>query len=399
MSKKALGSDTDFTQPSTSDANQIPTERAQFQQLLAQNPNYFGNLAQSPFKPVKKLAGNTQYEELTCVGFNPETNMLEATIAVKLPFGYGGKLCGAGTFEYVRFFIDYGSGWEDVGIVGVNVHDIPTGKDCASQPDKPLIYAVTIKLDPKTHCCDTPTLPKVHAILSWQWKPPAGPANVGWIPPWGNTLDCQIQIKPYSWNIFCLLEKLSKDIGQKIEIPPLVEDVKFFPIPIPDPPPLTVAELAKQYGALSESAASKDKQLKVESHRFAVQELHAAVSVSNGFSLEAVSAKTAAWDALGLNWASAIGEIVNTKANTSYEELECLGLDETFPERLVATFRIKRPTGYSGDLCQAGSQEYIAFWADWDDKCEWDYLGTAKVNVHDIKSIPNDGYAIPRFFR
>ena len=78
------------------------------------------------------------------------------------------------TGNYALFFIDYGSGWEDVGIVGVNVHDIPVGKDCASQPDKPLTYVVSKKLDPKTHCCDNPTLPRVHAILSWQWIPPAG---------------------------------------------------------------------------------------------------------------------------------------------------------------------------------------------------------------------------------
>lgn len=61
------------------------------------------------------------------------------------------------------------------------------------------------------------------------------------------------------------------------------------------------------------------------------------------------------------------------------------------PERLVATFRIKRPYGYSGELCHPGSTEYVAFWADWDNKCEWSYLGTVKVNVHDIKNIPKDG--------
>ena len=44
-----------------------------------------------------------------------------------------------------------------------------------------------------------------------------------------------------------------------------------------------------------------------------------------------------------------------------YVELECLGLDEVYPERLVATLRIKRPAGYSGDLCHKGSCEYVAF--------------------------------------
>ena len=128
----------------------LDAERSNFKRLLAENPNYFGNLEKSAFKPVKKIAANTQYEELTCVGFNPQTNYLEATIAVKLPYGYGGNLCMAGTIEYVRFFLDYGSGWQDAGLGGVKVHDIPSGKDCAEQPDKPLLYVASLKLDPQS---------------------------------------------------------------------------------------------------------------------------------------------------------------------------------------------------------------------------------------------------------
>jgi hypothetical protein len=364
----------------------LDAERSDFKRLLAENPNYFGNLEKSAFKPVKKLAANTQYEELTCVGFNPQTNYLEATIAVKLPYGYGGDLCMAGTTEYVRFFLDYGSGWQDAGLVGVRVHDIPTAKDCADKSDKPLLYVASLKLDPQSQCCDHPVLPKVHAILSWEWAPPAGAAFVGWNPPWGNSLDCAIQIKPHAWTIFCLLELLSTNLGQKIKTPALFEKTKYHPIPLPDPPPFTLAELAKHYGANPGAAA---KNLKVEAHRFGVQDLHA--SLSSGFNAEAAVANAELWKSLGLNWGEAVAALDDTEADVSYEELECLGLDETIPERLVATFRIKRPSGYSGELCYPGSQEYIAFWADWDDTCEWKYLGTTSVNVHDIKSIPKEG--------
>src|SRR6266853_293279 len=216
---------------------QVEKERAQFTQLLAQNPNYFGNLAEGQFKPVKKIVGNVQYEELTCVGFNPAKNLLEATIAIKLPFGYGSDLCQEGTTEYVRFFLDYGSGWEDAGLTAIRVHNIPNQKDCAGLSDKPLIYVATLKLKPKTECCNHPVLPKVHAILSWQWMPPAGAANVGWLPPWGNTLDCNIQIQPHPWNIFCLLDLINEGVTQKIKVPPLFEEVQLQPIPLPDPPP------------------------------------------------------------------------------------------------------------------------------------------------------------------
>lgn len=108
------------TEMTEKEARKIEKERGDFKLLVAENPNYFGNLANSPFKPVKKIIASTKYEELTCVGFNPDTNLLEATIAVKLPFGYNGNLCQFGSNEYVRFFVDYGGGWIDNGVVAVS---------------------------------------------------------------------------------------------------------------------------------------------------------------------------------------------------------------------------------------------------------------------------------------
>jgi hypothetical protein len=370
--------------PAANASPEAQRERAQFKRLLAGNPNYFGNIADSPFKPVKKIVANTQYEQLTCVGFNIQTNILEATIAVKLPAGYGGDLCQAGSTEYVRFFVDYGAGWEDAGLAGVNVHDIPTDKDCAAHSTKPLIYVASLKYRPRTECCTHPVLPKVHAILSWQWIPPAGPANVGWLPPWGNALECHIQVRPHPWNIRCLLDLIGEEIDKKIKVPPLFEPVQYHPIPLPDPPPFTVAELAKIYTGKSAAKTS------VEPHRFGVGDLHVAFSPT-GFDQASAAAKAAEWKSAGLDWAAAVAALEKTTANVTYEELECLGLEEDFPERLVATFRIKRPAGYSGTLCKKGSFEYIAFWADWDDTCQWTYLGTQSVNVHDISSIPKDG--------
>lgn len=365
---------------------ELTNERKRFKSFLATNLNYFGNLPNSTIKPVKKIVADTTYEQLTCVGFNPETNFLEATIAVKLPTGYGGDLCGKGSTEFVRFFIDYGSGWEDAGVTAVTVHDIPTGTDCAKQLEKPLIYAANLRLVPKTNCCNSPLLPKVHAILSWQLQPPAGPANVGWTPVWGNSLDCQIQIKPRPWNLFCLFDLISTSLPQKIKIPPLFEQVQYQPIPQPDPAPFSVAQLAELYAEKTTPTAASS----VPAHRFGVNELHSIVS-AGVFSQELVTAKTKEWTSAGLDFVGAIGALLQTSADVNYEEIECVGLDEGIPERLVATFRIKRPLGYSGDLCHPGSQEYVAFWADWDNTCQWTYLSTVKVNVHDIKSIPKAG--------
>ena len=132
-----------------------PKERVEFNQLVALNPNYFGNLIDSPLKVVKKMVGNTTYEEVSCVGFNPDLNLLEATVQIKLPGGYNGLLCAPGSTEYVRFYIDYGGGWEDAGLAAFNSHDIPNTLDCANKKDKPLTYVVTALLDPKRDYCTT----------------------------------------------------------------------------------------------------------------------------------------------------------------------------------------------------------------------------------------------------
>src|SRR5262249_61132621 len=68
----------------------IPKERVHFRALLLSNPNYFGNIAKSPFQPVTPIQGNTTYEAIGCVGFQPQSKRLDAVIFVKEPFGYGG---------------------------------------------------------------------------------------------------------------------------------------------------------------------------------------------------------------------------------------------------------------------------------------------------------------------
>lgn len=357
-------------------------ERQQFKQLLLQNENYFGNLPNSQLKPVKPLITNTHYEELSCVGYHPAKQTLEATIVVKTASGYGGTLCQAGSIEYVRFFLDYGNGWVDVGMAGVRVHDIPTMTDCSGSPTKPLLYAATLKINPHGNVCRHPVLPKVRAILSWQWAPPVG--NAGWLPPWGNVLDSHIQIQPLSWSLASLFEVANEGLTTKLKLPTLFEPVKLHPIPLPDPAPLTLTELKARY---SEKIASHVAA--VEPHRFGLPELHS-LAGPGAFSSDLLSASTAAWKGIGLDLSAALAELSKTQANVSYEQLECLGLDENF-EQLVATFRIKRPAGYSGDLCHLGSDEYVAFWADWDNTCHWTYLGTVAVKVHDIATIPPQG--------
>ena len=94
----------------------VPSHRAHLPTLLAENPNYFGNLPGNEFKPVMPLLTDTSWEELVGVGYSADRQELEATFTIKLDSGYGGALCTAGSWEYVRFWVNTGSGWQDAGL-------------------------------------------------------------------------------------------------------------------------------------------------------------------------------------------------------------------------------------------------------------------------------------------
>ena len=373
----------------------VERERAQFKQLLMGNPNYFGNLRGSSLKLVKKMAMNTAYEEITCVGYNPDRAELEATVHIKRPTGYGGDLCADGTVEYVRFFLDYGGGWEDQGVMGFNVHDIPNATDCARDPTKPLSYVATLKISPRRKVCRFPVLPNVRAILSWQAVPTAG--DPGYTPVWGNVQDQHIQIKRWERNFAAALDLVATAIGQKIEIPDFYAELAEIPIPLPDPGDPPIAQLAQLYAPAQQAeggrggARQRAAAHSVEPHRFGLADIQTAMQTFS-LSQDLLVAKASEWQLAGLDLSAAIAALEKTAANTTYEELYCLGLDNN-TETLAATFHVKKASGYSGGPCDSGSYEYVAFWADWNDTCEYTYLGTAKVRVHDFSPLPADGLA------
>jgi hypothetical protein len=151
----------------TSTPAEVPHERQQFKALVLANPNYFGNLELSPYKPIKFLQGDTSFEEVTCTGLNPPYDRFEAIVRIKHPNGYGGDVCSPGSFEYVRFYVDlHDNGiWHDVGLASVQVYDIPG--------DKPLCYAVYRDFQSVRKLCSFENIVRVRAILSWNVPPPA----------------------------------------------------------------------------------------------------------------------------------------------------------------------------------------------------------------------------------
>jgi hypothetical protein len=415
--------DTKATADSIDDGEPFAIElsRTRFRTLLAGNPNYFGTLQETPigelFKPVELKQSDTKYEEIGCVAYSPELDRLEATIVIKQQAGYSGGPCGVGSVEHVRFFVDFGSGWVDAGLAGTRVYDLPTRRDCAGDPDHPYVHVVGVVLTPLRRFCFSPVLPKVRAILSWQDVPTAGDPN--YTPIWGEVQDDHIQIRPR--RRFFPVDFLDV-VKPYLQIDPdtfadLIE-VDLSPVPIPepdpigpvalnpqplppepgpDPVPFSLDRLSKIYAPekleILAKRATNDAiaRLAVEAvpvHRIAAVEVSHALS--GVLASSAVAAPSIAVANLGIDWTSLVDLLDEGKGDTSYEELECLGLDN-YAGQLVATYRVKRPTGFSGPPCSAGSKEYVAFWADFDDDCTSTYLGTVQVAAHDYITMPAGG--------
>jgi hypothetical protein len=349
--------------------NEIKKLRKDFPKLMLKNPNYFGNLEGSNLKATLIMTANTSYEEIAEVGYNPEHDQLYAVVSVKKSTGYSSTLCYPGSYEYVRFYVDWnGDGdfvdaAEDEGVGSVNVHDIPVG-------DKPLNYCVSVKPNPKKKLCQTPYLVKVRAILSWNAMPAANTPN--YVPVWGEVQECWIQIEPAEFVLGPLIDsnlvKIDKILVNSINTSAsIMKPVKY-----------STNELKKLY-----------QKKKIEGHRINVKE------VAGQMKKLSVDANIAAYN-MDPEIKDAIELATASPSNTSYEELQTIGLQYD-NDTLTAIFKVKKPYGFSGDLCTTGSMQYVAFFADWDkDGVFEEYLGTASVSAHDIPGIPAEGleYAV-----
>ncbi len=350
-------------------------ERGQFKALLLMNPNYFGNLVESPFKPVLPVIGNTFYEELGCVGYQPQQERLEAVVYVHQPSGYGTDVCGAGTTEFVRFYLsrDDGATWQDQGMTSFQAFNIPEG----TEGSKRLEYAVSLAVDPNRKFCTVDPLIRVRAILSWSDPPPANQPN--WHPVWGNIREATILVEPL--RILHWPDIL--DIG-KLKLPTSLAQMLDLETPIQTKvQSLDVTALAALY---------RDKDVPV--HRFAFKEIANVVFAKSMISAETI---TAMLPNLKIN-PDIIGKLFpKTDGDISYEELRCIGLDPNSPDTLVGVIKVKKNSGYSGGPCTDGSREYVTFWADVDGNGSFETcFGTASVRVYDLPNMPAEGvhYAV-----
>jgi hypothetical protein len=349
---------------------EVAPERANFYALLLGNPNYFGNLVDYPQKAVKKIKEDTSYEQIICLGLNPGLDRLEAVIDIKRDSGYGGAICTSGSREYVRFYADlHGNDtWQDLGLADVVVHDIPG--------QKPLCYMVARTFTPALATCTHPHLLRVLAILSWTVPPPAN--HPFFIPVYGNRISATVQVRPIWWFLWGDVVKanlLTKDFGS---IADLVDPTTKVPLA---PPAVTTLAMRRQiYGT------------KVPVHRFAFPEVQQLLAQTVAPASDA--ADPGPLEALGLNATEVIDivgqAVLEPTGNTTFEELRCAGLLPA-GDTLAATLTVKEDLGYSGNLCTAGSYEYVGFWIDFGDGDGLTYVGTSSVQVHDLANIPAEG--------
>jgi len=330
-------------------------------------------LALSSFSGLDVGDGITSWEELGCVGYNPELSLLEATVTIKRSTGYSGGLCTAGSTEFVRFFVDYedGAGWQDEGVGTVQVHDI---SDDDPGPQHPLRYLVQLSLDADPHRrrCGTPVLPKVRAILSWNTLPPTDPNGT---PVFGNRVETRIQLKPRLGFIPIDAVKAGViDASIASSLGPATF-LKFKPVDA------DLMAMVEPYRAA-----------KAE-HRLAFTALQPTI-FKQAIKPELLTTSTAhpVLSALKIDIAKLL-EFLNSKANVDYEELTCVALNPA-RDTLGAIVKVKKPFGYSGSLCQVGSQEHVAFWADWNNSGSFEYLGTSSVEVHDVPHADAIDYAV-----
>lgn len=157
-----------------------------------------------PPPPVILTDYKTMYEELCCVGYNPDTAELEAIIRIKLQWGYGGNTCQPGTFESVGFWIqltnqnctDVPGTLVFVGEKNVRVYDIQRGNDCMV-----LHYAVKLPMPPtlvnriynSVECSDPIKTAKLHCVLGWNQVINENNYNGAGV-FWGNTMTVPIQL-------------------------------------------------------------------------------------------------------------------------------------------------------------------------------------------------------------
>jgi len=375
----------------TLNEKQLLVARQEFTPFLSLKKSEFAKLKLKTPASFFKQKMNTSFESLGCIGYHSQTKELTATIHIKRATGYSSGATTNGSYEYVRFYLNYqdGEGWEDMGVVGVNVNNIPTHKDCDNLPEKPIDYVVRLAITPKRKFCSYANLPLVRAVLSWNSIPEENdPGLIKGNYVWSDKKEAQIQIEPLKFFFpdFPILE-LDGLLNTAIFNP----NISLSQLALSNPDYSEALKKAK-YKITSKSLnfnalVKHYKEEKVAPHRFGYSLLKQLEYTPYPAQLQNVSNL---FEVNNISIAESLAQLNKLKCNTDYEELMCVGADYN-REALIGTIKVKKSSGYSGGLCSSGSKEYVSFYVQTDENCDWTHAGTTSVNVYDIKNVPEEG--------
>lgn len=352
--------------------------RVNFQTLILSNPNYFGTFPNLGGVVIEPKSFDTEFEQLTCLGLNPQQSRLEAVVNIKQHSGYDTDACGGGSLEYVRFFVQQGAAWVDLGSTSFNVYNL------ASTP-LPLSYSTSVDFNQARKLCTTENILNVRAILSWNLEPPAGNPNFN--PPWGNVVNARVQVAPFLFYEVPIGSLVAEGLI-KLNAEALSEIDVTKRLPSNPPAPLSFAELKKTYEGTNVPAARfgfVDALKVLEEPLLQAVPLSGSTSpVTAGPPVNPAAAAPIPQLAAGKELGAILAAIAEPSGNTTYEELLCAGFNPQTRE-LEGVIEIKLNAGYSGGLCAAGSTEFVSFFAFISGA--WQALGTATVNVHDLAAV------------
>lgn len=326
-------------------------------------------LQSSIFKHQKSI---TAWEELVCLGYNPELSRIEAIVNIKRSTGYSGNLCSKGSPEYVRFFVDYndGNGFQDLGLASFrafNISDAPPG------PQHPISYMIFKDVDDfqKKKLCNNEVIITLRAVLSWNSVPSTDPNDP---PVYGNILEAEAVLKPFTPLLFPIDAPILAPISSPFEISSFQDQDA--------PKKIEIASFVK---ANLENGVSSGR---IMSQVNAMMKTESPLDFGDFSNFDIAE--------FGFDPEELLKGLSQLDFNVNYEEIICVGLN-TAQDTLGAVINLKRPTGYGGNLCQNGSLEYVSFFADFNNNGTFEkYLGTTHVRVNDIHSIPDEGlnYAV-----
>jgi hypothetical protein len=147
--------------------------------------------------------GIVQFEELTDVCYNQDLCKLQATLLIHDLTGYNGNICGTGSKEYIRFFVDSGKGFRNAGFTSVQVYDLTEPRSKKRLPHKHLVQLYYENTDFRISAGKEI---RIKAILSWNELPPANPS---WPPTFGNVCESTCVLKPGESLIGELLDEIT----------------------------------------------------------------------------------------------------------------------------------------------------------------------------------------------